>query len=324
MIAATTAETGLRIGLVATAFGLGFRHGIDWDHIAALTDIAGSQDSGRRSMGLATLYALGHALVVFLLGVLAIVLSARIPAWLDDAMGRIVGATLLALGVFVIVSLVRHGREFRMRSRWMLVFAALRRATRWSARRSAKRRTTTPDVIVVTHEHEHAHAPDHAHAHAHAHAHDHGHDHAHAHDHGHAHAAGGPDRRAAVATRHRHQHHHVGTLPDDPFPAYGSRTAVAVGALHGIGGETPTQILLFLAASRAGGVASGVVLLVCFIAGLLASNSAVAFAAVFGFLSASRNFRVYATVSVATAGFSLVVGSLFLLGRTPLLPALGG
>ena len=38
-------------------------------------------------------------------------------------MGRVVGITLIALGVYVFVSLIRHGREFRMRSRWMLVFA---------------------------------------------------------------------------------------------------------------------------------------------------------------------------------------------------------
>ena len=56
------------MGLLATAYGFGFRHGIDWDHIAALTDITGSQDDGRRSMLFATLYAVGHALVVFALG----------------------------------------------------------------------------------------------------------------------------------------------------------------------------------------------------------------------------------------------------------------
>jgi high-affinity nickel-transport protein len=123
---------------------------------------------------------------------------------------------------------------------------------------------------------------------------------------------------------HRHQHRHVANAPDDPFPAYGQGTAFAVGALHGIGAETPTQILLFLAAAQAGGVGIGVILLVCFIAGVLLSNTAVALTAAFGFLSASRNFRVYATVSLVTAAFSLVIGSLFLLGQTPVLPALMG
>ena len=43
-------------------------------------------------------------------------------------MGRIVGVTLIVLGVYVFESLIRHGREFRMRSRWMLVFAGVRSA----------------------------------------------------------------------------------------------------------------------------------------------------------------------------------------------------
>ena len=58
--------------LQSTAFGaalvFGFRHGFDWDHIAALTDLTGSQATSRRSMWLATLYALGHAAMVNLIG----------------------------------------------------------------------------------------------------------------------------------------------------------------------------------------------------------------------------------------------------------------
>jgi len=46
---------GFRAGVLVTAFGFGFRHGIDWDHIAALTDITGSQPTRRRSMQFATL-----------------------------------------------------------------------------------------------------------------------------------------------------------------------------------------------------------------------------------------------------------------------------
>src|SRR5215813_8171925 len=117
-------SSGFRIGLIATALGLGFRHGIDWDHIAALTDLTGSQATSRRSMLVATLYALGHATVVLALGIGAIALSQEVPKWLDDAMGHVVGVTLLVLGVYVIVGLVSRGRAFRMRSRWMLLFDA--------------------------------------------------------------------------------------------------------------------------------------------------------------------------------------------------------
>ena len=301
MVAVTSASTGLQLGLLATALALGFRHGIDWDHIAAITDLTGSQENGRRSMVLATCYALAHATVVFVLGVLAIALSAEVPSWIDDAMGRVVGVTLLALGVYVVVSLARDGRDFRMRSRWTLVFGLVRRLV-------ARARGTSPSSpVVITHEHDHRHDG--------LHGHDHTRDHQ---------LMRGYDAAVASTTVHHHVHHHVGTLPADPFSGYGRSTAVAVGALHGIGAETPTQILLFLAAARAGGTAIGIALLVCFIVGLLASNTVVALTATFGFLRASRHFALYATVSAFTAGFSLVVGVVLVTGHAPLLPALTG
>ena len=119
-------------------------------------------------------------------------------------------------------------------------------------------------------------------------------------------------------------HHHHKHPEPDAFMEYGRGTAFVVGMVHGIGAETPTQILVFLAAARAGGTAIGIALLICFIIGLLASNTVVALTATFGFLRASRNFALYATVSVLTAVFSLVVGVLLLTGYAPLLPALTG
>ena len=126
VIAVAGAQNAFHLGLILTAFGFGFRHGIDWDHIAALTDITGSQDNSGRSIFFATMYTLGHTLVVFVLGVAAIVLAERLPASLETVMERLVGVTLLMLGSYVFYTLARHGRDFRMRSRWMLVFAAVK------------------------------------------------------------------------------------------------------------------------------------------------------------------------------------------------------
>src|SRR5438445_13516169 len=154
---AADAHKAFRVGLVLTAFAFGFRHGIDWDHIAALTDITGSQDETRRSMLFATLYALGHALVVFMLGFAAIVLAARLPASVDSIMEHFVGLTLIGLGIYVFFSLLRHGRDFRMRSRWMLVFAAVRGGVR-------QLRTPGDRLTLVEHDHHHDHDHDHEHA----------------------------------------------------------------------------------------------------------------------------------------------------------------
>ena len=84
-------------------------------------------------MLLGTLYALGHAAVVGVLGLLALLFGAVLPDWVDQMMGPVVGVTLVLLGVWVFVSLYqywRHGHEFRLRSRWMLVFDSVRYAWR--------------------------------------------------------------------------------------------------------------------------------------------------------------------------------------------------
>lgn len=288
------------VGLVLTAFGFGFRHGIDWDHIAALTDITGSQENARRSMVLATMYALGHALVVFALGVAAIAAAEQLPSSVDGVMQRVVGATLVALGVYVLVSLIRQGRDFRMRSRWMLVFAGVRRAARWIRQRGGDR-----GLVEITHDHAHDPAEPHPDAHL-------------------VDAAGRAGPAASVLTEHRHGHRHIGQVPDDPFPAYGKPTAFGVGMIHGVGAETPTQVLLFVAAAGAGGTTEGIALLVCFLVGLLSSNSLIAVAGTFGFLGASRNWRMYVGVSLVTAAFSLVIGTIFLSGHATVLPAFFG
>jgi high-affinity nickel-transport protein len=87
----------------------------------------------RQPVLLGTLYALGHALVVAVLGLAALLLGAALPAWIDPIMGRVVGLTLIFLGVYVFVAIyqyARHGGEFRLRSRWLLVFDTTRYAWR--------------------------------------------------------------------------------------------------------------------------------------------------------------------------------------------------
>ena len=227
---ATVAGDTFGLGVVLSAFFFGFRHGIDWDHIAAITDIAGSQDDRRSALFFGTLYALGHALVVFLIGTAAILLGERLPPSVDNVMERIVGLTLIVLGVFVIVSLIRHGREFRLRSRWMLIFAGTRNVYRRLNGR--KRARANHDLEPV-----------------------------------HLHLTAGGDEGLAVAVaediavsewHHGHHgrpghHHHKHPEPDDAFMNYGRATAFVVGMIHGVGAETPTQIVIFLAAAGAGG-----------------------------------------------------------------------
>lgn len=307
--AAIGADAGA-IGLLLTAFTLGLRHGLDWDHIAAITDItstsgvadeaerahesahavvpdAHDHDHGgedemrahfgvsataaaqkpayppppdrwrmqRRPMFLGTLYALGHALVVAILGGAALLLGTQLPAWLDPLMGRVVGLTLVVLGVWVFISLyqyARHGTDFRLRSRWMLVFDGARHGWRrfqaWL--------------------------------------------------HGHAHAQ-----------------------PME-MSSYGPRTAFGVGMIHGIGAETGTQVLLIAAIGGAASVGLGVPMMLAFIGGLVITNSAIVVLTASSFIASAARRRIYVVIGLFAGAFSLVIGAAFLFGAEALLPNL--
>jgi cytochrome c biogenesis protein CcdA len=293
------AGTAFGIGLFVSSFLFGFRHGIDWDHIAAITDITTSQDDRRDGVVFGTIYALGHALVVFLIGTAAIVLGDQLPEGIDTVMERIVGVTLVILGVYVFAALVRHGREFRMRSRWMLIFSGVR--TLYGHLRPAGEPS------------EHELEPVHVHG-----------------------AEAGSTSVAVAGDipvsewHHGHHgrpghHHHKHPEPnEDAFMEYGRRTAFLVGMIHGVGAETPTQLVIFLTAAGAGGPVLGEVILAMFLLGLLTANSLITVGSAFGFMKASKNWALYVTIAVLTASFSLVIGTLFLLGKGTVLPALFG
>ncbi len=117
--------------LFATSWLLGFRHGIDWDHIAAVTDIVSGQPRPWRAVQYGSMYALGHSVVIFAFGLVAIVLGLSLPPWIDTIMERVVGFTLLLLGIWVLGTVVREGKTFRLRSRWVLFIEALKRGVSW-------------------------------------------------------------------------------------------------------------------------------------------------------------------------------------------------
>ena len=91
-----------------------------------------------------------------------------------------------------------------------------------------------------------------------------------------------------------------------------------------MGAETPTQVLIFLAAAGAGGAIAGVAALTLFLVGLFTANTVVTVASAFGFLSATRYPRVNLGFGLLTVLVSLSVGLLFLAGREAVLPILVG
>jgi high-affinity nickel-transport protein len=245
-----SAEIG--VALLGTGLGLGLRHGIDWDHIAAIADVTGSQKSHRRSLGMGTLYALGHAAVVIALGLLAIWFGTLLPDWVDGYMEIVVGITLLLLGVWLIASMTRNKGRLVLRSRWMLIFDL----TKSALRKLTGRSKTTPEIL------------------------------------------GKNDRRV-----------------------YGSGSSVSIGVIHGIGAETGTQALLLAAAAGATSALTGSALLIAFVVGLVVSNTLITIASTAGLLGTDRHHTFHTVIGVVVAVFSLVVGSMFILGTTEALPS---
>jgi hypothetical protein len=224
-----------------------------------------------------------------------------VPSGLDTAMERVVGGTLLLLGIYVFYSLARRGGDFQVKSRWMLVIEGVRRVFRlvWGR--------TDDGLVEISHEHAHDHP------------------HGHEHDPRVEEAIGNEAGRAATAvkqTTHTHAHAHIALMPDDPFTKYGKVSSFAIGLLHGIGAETASQVLIFLTAASVGGAAAGITLLIVFLSGLLVSNTAVAIASSLGFLGSARNTKLYVAIGIVTGSVSLALGTIYLLGLGSIVPPL--
>lgn len=146
-----TSLDALPLALAGTSFALGARHGLDWDHIAAITDLtapraddAPAARHGRRGMGLSFWYCVGHGLVLAVLGGLVLLLGLGLPAGMDVAFEYVVGLTLVTLGGVVLYQLGRYRSSYRYTGRISLVVGALRRG--WAR---ARRREVPVDTLDV-------------------------------------------------------------------------------------------------------------------------------------------------------------------------------
>ena len=105
--------------LFSNVFLLGLRHGFDWDHLAALSDIVGTSTAGgattssAQTIKLSTSYIVGHATVVVLLGAAVIFAGNFMPPWLDAIMERAVGITLIGLAGWLVYTIVRRTHSHR-------------------------------------------------------------------------------------------------------------------------------------------------------------------------------------------------------------------
>lgn len=96
---------------------LGLRHGFDYDHLAAISDITAVQRNWWNGLRLGMTYALGHAFTVVALGIAVLQLHMGLPQGLDHWTERLIGLTLIVLGIGVVAGILRkdihdhgHGR----------------------------------------------------------------------------------------------------------------------------------------------------------------------------------------------------------------------
>ncbi len=246
--------TTLDLALLSAAV-LGFRHGFDYDHIAAISDITSVEPLRARAMKMGLVYVIGHASTVALLGAVVILFQRSLPARMDNWAERAVGFTLVLLGLYVLGTLLRQKSAYVPKSRASILIAAFRLIA-WHARRFFN-----PGA---------------------------------------------------------HQR------PFDLSQSYGRKSVFAVGVIHGLGAETPSQLLLFLLAANLGGTARGFLGLSVFLVGLLVMNTLMTASAVGIFGAGAARPRLMRFVVALTATYSLIVGAIFLFGASSDLPSIGG
>lgn len=245
----------LRLALLSAAV-LGFRHGLDYDHIAAISDISSVQSKARDAMRFGLLYVLGHAATVGVLGAAAVVFRLSLPAASDRWAERLVGVTLLVLGFYVLGTFFRPGvHNHRPRTRITLVLNGVLWVFWRLSRIFGGTRIEAPQVFK---------------------------------------------------------------------DGYGTTSSFIVGVIHGLGAETPTQILLFLMAANLGGTAAGLLGLLMFILGLLIMNTFMCASAAGLFSVTLARPNALRAVTLLTSAYSIIVGAIFLLGSAAKLPTLTG
>jgi len=246
----------LRLALLSAAV-LGFRHGLDYDHIAAITDLSSVQAKARDAMRYGLLYVAGHATTIAVLGSLAVAFRVSLPAASDRWAERLVGITLLTLGIYVLGTFFRPSTHSHSRPRTritLLINGAL-----WVYWRLTRvfggTRVEAPQVFK---------------------------------------------------------------------DGYGTTSTFLVGVIHGLGAETPTQLLLFLMAANLGGTAVGLLGLLMFIVGLVVMNTLMCASAAGLFTSTLARRGPLQAFTLATSAYSIIVGTVFLLGSASKLPSLTG
>jgi high-affinity nickel-transport protein len=113
---------------IYAAIALGLRHALESHNIAAIGDFTTSAPSSARAIGLTASYTLGHVLAIAAIGSLSVVFGLSLPKGAGTLVERLVGATLIVFGSYVLYVLFAQPGMLVRYSRVTLIAAAIRRA----------------------------------------------------------------------------------------------------------------------------------------------------------------------------------------------------
>ena len=114
-----------------------------------------------------------------------------------------------------------------------------------------------------------------------------------------------------------HGHEHVEPLE---MSSYGPRTSFGVGMIHGVGAETGSQVLIIAAVGGAASAGLGIPMLFAFVAGLLVSNFGIVLLTSVGFVASQTRERIYVAVGLVAGLFSLALGLIYVFGMDAIVP----
>lgn len=208
---------------------MGFRHGMDSDHIAAIADMVGAEQQRKKQLRLGITYALGHGAIVMVIGMLAIFFGSHLPEPVLATMEQLVGISLVVLGVFMLYTLIRQRKDYQHQSRLEIGIRLISRMFNKSAEK--------------------------------------------------------PDLRK-----------------------WGVIGAFCIGILHGIGAETPTQVMLISSSVGLNNFAAASMQLLFFTIGLLVATIMVTYIASWGFVNLKARQWAYLLFGCVTGTYSVVLG----------------
>ncbi|MGD8189574.1 High-affinity nickel-transporter [Brevibacillus ginsengisoli] len=208
---------------------MGFRHGMDSDHIAAIVDMVGAEQQRKKQLRMGITYALGHGSIVMVIGLLAIFFGSHLPESVLVVLERLVGISLVVLGGFMLFTLIRQRKDYQHQSRFEMGYRLISRMFTKSEMK--------PNL-----------------------------------------------------------------------QKWGVIGAFCIGILHGIGAETPTQVMLISSSVGLNNFGTACMQLMFFTVGLLVATFMVTYVASWGFINLKARQWAYLLLGCITGAYSVVLG----------------